>query len=159
MCQVTTTTTTTGQSTAILPKSLTSKITSCKPTNHTKTLTEGAITAVRFLSRVRISKEVWLDAKPTAVQHESAQSPAAGGKVREESIIHSKTGTKFNTPFKLSGPQMSGSMRSLNNGLGLQPGGLMGQRQMVEFHQCRGEWAIGYKMMEPCTLGCPLSQI
>ena len=26
-------------------------------------------------------------------------------------------------------------MRSLNSGLGLQPGGLMGQRQMVESHQ------------------------
>ena len=71
----------------------------------------------------------------TAIQHESAQSPAADGQVRKESVIRSKTGTKFNTLFRLCGPQMSGNTRSLNSGQSMQPGGLMGQRQMVESHQ------------------------
>ena len=48
-------------------------------------------------------------------------------------------------------------MRSLNSRQGIQPGGLMGQRQMVESHQIisagvSGVNRGGYKMMEPCTL-------
>ena len=82
------------------------------------------------------------------------------GAVRKESVIHSERGTKFNTLFRLSGPQMSGNMRSLNSGQGMQPGGLMGQRQMVESHQIiSARLSGGNKMMEPCTLSPFLDMI